>query len=138
MEYFIVAVLTIAASFVILKIIKKNEKIFIGRPIYRQSDMHNLMKNFFSRNLFENNKQSQIDKRVEKDTVKIVATEDQAYWVVDNVFYVADLVNDKPDMSTARPVDTSNMSKQDIDKMLFILDNLDRGKKDERGSTGNE
>lgn len=138
MEYLIVVILTIASSFAILKIVKRNEKIFIGRPIYRQSDMHNLMKNFFSRSLFVNNKSSQMDKRIDRDTVKIVATEDQAYWVVDNVFYVADLVNDRPDMSTARPVDTSNMSKDDIDKMLFILDNLDRGNKDERGSTGNE
>lgn len=138
MEYFIVALLTILSSFVILKIVKRNEKIFIGRPIYRQSDMHNLMKNFFSRSVFVNNKSSQMDKRVEQNSVKIVATEDKAYWVVDNVFYVADLINDVPDMSTARPVDTSNMSKSDIDKMLFILDNLDRGNKDERGSTGNE
>ena len=138
MEYFIVALLTIFSSFVILKIVNRHEKIFIGRPIYRQSDMHSLMKNFFSRNISVNSKTSQMEKREEQNNVKIVAIEDKAYWVIDNVFYVADLINDAPDMSTAKPVDTSNMSKQDIDKMLFILDNLDRRKNDERGSTGNE
>jgi hypothetical protein len=137
MEYFFVAVLTIAISFVILKIIKRNEKFFIGRAIYRQSDMHNLMKKFFSRNLFNKKIETQMGKRTERDSVKIVATDDKAYWVVDNVFYVADLINNRPDMSTAKPVDTSNMSKEDVDKMLFILDNLDRGDRNERGGTGN-
>ncbi len=138
MDYAVVILLTIASVFVILKITKKNEKIFIGRPIYRQSDMHNIMKVFFSRSIVIKNKSSQMDKRTEDNNIKVVATEDKAYWVVDNVFYVADLVNDRPDMSTARPIDTENMSKQDIDKMLFILDNLDRGDRDERGSAGNE
>lgn len=138
MEYFIVAVLTITTSFVILKIVKRNEKIFIGRPIYRQSDMHNIMKIFFSRNIFTSQKSTQMEKRADKDSVRIVAIDDMAYWVVDNVFYTTEIINDRPDMSNARPIDTSNMSKDDIDKMLFILDNLDRGNKDERGSTGNE
>jgi len=34
------------------------------------------------------------------------------------------------------PIDTSDMSQNELDKMLFILDNLDRGDKDERGSSG--
>ena len=138
MEYFVVALLTIATSFVILKIVKRNEKVFIGRPIYRQSDMHNLLKNFFDRNIFTEQKTSQMDQRIDKDRIKIVAIDNMAYWVVDNVFYTTELIDNVPDMSNARPIDTSNMSKDDIDKMLFILDNLDRGKKNERGSTGNE
>ena len=138
MDYAMVILLTIAITFVILKLIRRNERVFLGRPIYRQSDMHYLMKSFFSRNILLKDKETQMTKRVDKEAVKIVMTEDKAYWVVDNVFYVSDIIDDRPDMSSAKPIDTSNMSKSDIDKMLFILDNLDRGKNDERGSTGNE
>lgn len=137
MEYLITAVLTILLSGAIVVLIRRQQKIVIGRIIHRQSDMHNILKLFFLRDIHDRTNKSQISERAERDTIKIVAIEDKAYWVVDNVFYVADLINDKPDMSTAKPIDTSNMSKSDIDKMLFILDNLDMGKKDERGSSGN-
>jgi len=137
-EYFVVAVLTIATSFVILKIVKRSETVSLNRPVYRQSDMHSIMKRFFSHKNFTVEKPSQLKNRAEKNNIKIVAIDDMAYWVVDNVFYTTDLVDDMPNMSNARPIDTSNMSKDDIDKMLFILDNLDRRKNNERGSTGNE
>ena len=129
MDYIVVALLTTCCLFAVSKLIKRNEKFFIGRPIYRQSDMHNLMKIFFNRGVFVPNKQSQMEKRIDRDRMKVIIIDDKAYWVVDNVFYVADIINDRPDMSTATPVDTTNMSKTDLDKMLFILDNLGRGEK---------
>jgi hypothetical protein len=137
MDYFIVSILTIATFFAILKIIGKKEKQAVGRIIHRQSDMHMFMKYFFSNISFEKKQKTQMIKREQENTVKIVAIDDKAYWVVDNVFYVTSIVDDRPDIENAMPVDTSNMSKEDIDKMLFILDNLDRGDKDERGSSGN-
>ena len=138
MEYFIPLVLTIIASFAILKIVSKSEQFNSGRLSYSQSYIHNLTKGLVS---FTNNvekKETQLSKRIKENAIKVISIEDKAYWVVDNVFYMAEMKDDMPDMTTARPIDTSSMSKSDIDKMLFILDNLDRGKKDERGSTGNE
>ena len=138
MEYLIALLLTMIASLAIIKTIKIKENNYYNRLSYRQSDMHNLLKHLASSNLYKNKKQSQSSIRNDQQAIKVITVEDKAYWVVDNVFYVADMGEDMPDMSTAQPIDTSNMSKSDIDKMLFILDNLDRGKKDERGSTGNE
>lgn len=137
MEFFFVALLTIAISFVILKIVKKSEENFLNTAVYRQSDIHSITKNFYSKNKKIKSKKTQMTNRMDNDAVKVVLTEDRAYWVADNIFYTANLVNDKPDMSTASPIDTSNLSKDDIDKMLFILDNLGRGDKNERGSSGN-
>lgn len=137
MDYIVVVLLTITTSFAILKIVTKNEKHFLKKISYRQSDVHNITKHFYTKTNLIKHKETQITKRMEKDTVKLVLAEDRAYWVADNVFYTADIVNDYPDMSTAKPIDTSNLSRQDIDKMLFILDNLGRGDKNERGSSGN-
>lgn len=138
MDYAIAIVLTIVASFVILKTVKKNEQFFLKQVLYRQSDIHNIAKHFYKDTKLIQKKETQITKRMDSEAVKVVLTDDKAYWVADNVFYDADLVDNHPDMSTAKPIDTNNLSKEDIDKMLFILDNLDRGNKDERGSTGNE
>ena len=63
--------------------------------------------------------------------------EGQAYWVHDNMFYVADTANGLVDPETVRPIDTNNMSNRDIDKMLFILDSLRNGNSDDSSSTWN-
>jgi len=137
LNYFFVALLTIAISFVILRIVKKNEQHFLKSFSYRQSDIHSITKKFYTKNNIKQNKETQLTKRIDSSNAKIILAEDKAYWVDNNIFYIADIINDHPDMSTAKPIDTSNLSKEDIDKMLFILDNLGRGKKDERGSSGN-
>lgn len=138
MEYIIPIILTVIVSFAILKLVNKSEKLSSNKLLYSQSYIHNLTKGLVIANNGNEKKQTQLSKRADEKSIKIVSIEDRAYWVVDNVFYMAEMDNDMPDMSTAKPIDTSNMSRTDIDKMLFILDNLDRRKKDERGSTGNE
>jgi hypothetical protein len=64
----------------------------------------------------------------ENNAVSVAIIEDKAYWVVDNMFYQADLTMDgEIDRSSSRPVDAFDMSNKDITKMLFILDNLAEG-----------
>ena len=138
MEYLVPLLLTISITFVILKVIKKSEQINFNKVTYSQSYKHSLTKDFFDNAIHNNKKETQLSKRIRESAIKVISIEDKAYWVIDNVFYTADMDGDMPDMSTATPIDTSNMSRSDIDKMLFILDNLDRRKNDERGSTGNE
>jgi hypothetical protein len=138
MEYVLPVLMALVLSFFIIKIINNKTKKKVSRVFYRQSDMHVLLKTFFSRDINLENKPSQIDIRNQKNMVKVIAIDEKAYWVSDNIFYVADLINNEPDFSTTRPVDTSNMSKTDIDKMLFILDNLGRGNDNDSSSSGNE
>jgi hypothetical protein len=64
----------------------------------------------------------------ENSAVSVAIIEDKAYWVVDNMFYQADLTTDGDiDRSSSRPIDAFEMSNRDITKMLFILDNLSEG-----------
>ena len=136
MEYIILAVLTLLVFSSIINLLIKKQKKRLSKPMYKQSDVHRLIKNFFDINISVQEKTSQMKKREEENSVKIVVVDEKAYWVVDNVFYVADIVDDRPDQSSIKPVDTSNMSKEDIDKMLFILDNLDKGDTNDSGSSG--
>ena len=139
LEILIVA-LTFIASWAILKVIKRRSRRVFSRSIYRQSDMHRMLKYFFSLDINTNEKPpSQLTKRKEKDMIKVIVMGNQAYWVSDNTFYVAKAFEGEVLPNTAEPVDIENMSRKDIDKMLFILDNLKNGKeKDDRSSTGNE
>jgi hypothetical protein len=139
MEYSIVVGLTILATWSIIRIVTKSKYKKSYRTIYRQSDMHKMMKRFFTYELPQHqDTSSQLQKRREEGTIKVLVVEDQAYWVASNIFYVANVEDGAPVPETAKPVDTTNMSKKDVDKMLFILDNLRSGNKNDSGSTGNK
>ncbi len=140
MLYLLVLPLTLITFWAIIITIKKVKKRFSAYPIYRQSDIHNMLKHFFSLNIQTESKQSsQLTKRLEKDMIRVIVMGGQAYWVADNTFYVADALNGEVDTESARPVDVQNMSKVEVDKMLFILDSLTNGKVgNDRSSTGNE
>lgn len=61
------------------------------------------------------------------ELLNVAVIEDKAYWVINNTFYVAEIVDGEIDRSSSRPVDAFKMSSSDIRKMLFILDNLAEG-----------
>lgn len=61
----------------------------------------------------------------------------KAYWIKDNAFYEADLDGKNIDKESARIVDTMQMDKVQLDKMLFIMDQLRDGKSDDSGNPGN-
>ena len=128
--------LVLASSIIIIAV--KRRKKYFAKIVYTQSDIHQIVKNFLPKDLFEVPKLiSQARKHVRNNTVKVLIIEDQAYWVHDNMFYVADAVDGLVNPETVRPVDTNNMSKRDIDKMLFILDSLRNGNSDDSSSAWN-
>ena len=139
MEIALVVGLTLAVFSSILIVISKKEKKSFNKTLYRQSDMHNMLKEFFFRDIFDNevaSSQSKIWK--EKQTTRVVIINEKAYWVSNNMFYVGDTVDGKVRPETGKPLDTTKMSKKEVDKMLFILDNLKNGKLNDSGSAGNQ
>ena len=139
MQEFIVLGLTIPLAWFIIKLVKKKSRKNFSKTLYRQSDIHKLLKYFFSIPLSNNQKPlSQLTKHKEKSMIKVIVLGNQAYWVSNNTFYVADAVNGEIQRHTAKPVDTNGLSKTELSKMLFILDNLKNGNKNDSGSTGNK
>ncbi len=71
-------------------------------------------------------------------SVKILFTENKAYWIRDSVFYVAEISEDGfIDYPTSKPVDTMHMDKVELDRMSFIVDKLTEGEQNDRGNSGN-
>jgi hypothetical protein len=67
--------------------------------------------------------EKEMEEKYEQVTIAIV--EEKAYWVLNNIFYEADIVNNEVDRDTSRPIDAFKMSNGDVTKMLYILDNLE-------------
>jgi hypothetical protein len=135
----LIVALTLACYWAIIKIVKKKNKKTFSKTLYKQSDMHQMLKYFFSLEVKNKIKPvSQLTKRAESDMLKVIVVENQAYWVSNNIFYVAKAFDGEVLTETAKPIDVENMSKKDMDKMLFILDKLKNGKRDDSSSAGNE
>jgi hypothetical protein len=127
----------LAVSFIIIVAVKRNKRYF-AKIAYTQSDIHQIVKHFLPNDLFDMPKLvSQARKHIRSNTVKVMVLEGQAYWVHNNMFYVADTVEGSVNPETVRPIDTNNMSKRDIDKMLFILDSLKNGNSDDSSGAWN-
>lgn len=127
----------IAACSIIIVAVKKNKKHF-AKVVYTQSDIHMIVKHFVPKDLFDEPKRaSQARKHLKNNSVRVLMIEDHAYWVHNNMFYVADIADGLVNPETVRPVDTNNMSNRDIDKMLFILDSLKNGNSDDSSGAWN-
>jgi len=139
MVYAIVIGLTLLSSWAIIKVIAKRKKEKFNKVLYRQSDLHKIMKKFFSYQSEEIKKSpTQLEKFRDKDKINILVMGEEAYWVSDNMFFIAKAENGQVLLETAEQVDIDNMSKKDINRMLFILDNLQGRDANDSGSTGNE
>ena len=139
MQELIAVGLTLPFVWVILKLMRKKARKKFSKTLYRQSDIHKLLKYFFSIRLPNNEgPSSQLTKRKEKNMTKVIFVDNQAYWVSENTFFVAESINGEIQRQTARPVNTNGLSKIDLNKMLFILDSLKNGSKNDSGSSGNE
>ena len=127
----------IALCSIIIIAVKKKDKYF-AKVVYTQSDIHKIVKNFIPNDLFDKPKPlSQSRKHLNNNTVRVLIVEDHAYWVHDNMFYVAETIDGLVNPETVRPIDTNNMSNRDIDKMLFILDSLKNGNSDDSSGAWN-
>ena len=56
--------------------------------------------------------------------LKVAIVENKAYWVVNNVFYEADVVDEEILKEDAKPVDAFDMDFKQVTKMMTILDNI--------------
>lgn len=70
------------------------------------------------------NKTSQIQKLLDKQSVNVAIVNNKAYWVFENTFYMANVSNGQIDTENAIPVDVFSASKKEAVDLLKILDSL--------------
>ena len=139
MEYFIVIVLTFIMSLAIIKVLNKLRTNALNSR-YTQSYIYEMIKGVVPKNTFNKNKiVTQSQKHIQRNMLKVVITDGKAYWIVDNIIYTANATNGRIDESSAKQVDIDSMSKEDVFKMLSIIDDLKKGNDlNDSGSTGDK
>ena len=115
---------------------------------HRQSTIHNIVRDVLPtnediiRNIIMNRERSkqkkQSNQKYSQESIKVIVVEDDAYWIQDNTFYQTKVTEDgEIDQSSAKPVDTTNMSVEEIDRLMKIVDDLRGIGKNDGSSSGN-
>lgn len=67
---------------------------------------------------------SQLDRVRNKNLIRVAFVENKAYWVHENKFYEADIVDGFVQHNDAKQIDAHNLSESEFSALLEILDNL--------------
>ena len=140
MEYFLGSAITMLAMFITTRLISFN-KVSNKRdiPRYSQSHIHMLILPLLPEiRKYKKKMITQSSKHEERTNIKVVIVDNKAYFIKNGTFYCADMHGTEIDGATATSVDTMAMDKVQLDKMLFIMDQLRDGKKDDSGDSRNQ
>ncbi len=111
----------------------------IDIPRYSQSHIHMLILPLLPEiKKYKKKMITQSSKHEEKTNIKVVIVDNKAYFIKNGTFYCADMHGTEIDGANATLVDTMAMDKVQLDKMLFIMDQLRDGKKNDSGDSGNQ
>jgi hypothetical protein len=127
-----VTLLLIVYVLILKNSIKNNKQPIISQSMlqYRYSSRKNNSRRIKSK--------TQSKLHYDKTNIKVIIFDNDAYWIKDNIFYKAPLVDELIDKEAAEQVDTIHMDKVQLDKMLFIMDKLREGINDDSRGSGNE
>ncbi len=136
MEFFIGSVVTIV-TYIVAHRVAKRDVDGSKSPIkisYSQSHVYDLIRPFLN---FvpppEIGLPRQSNKYLQNSYIKIMVMNNKAYWIKNNIFYVADVLNGEVQKETQKEVDTMSMSKVELNEMMFIVEKLREEDNDYRG-----
>ena len=140
MEYLIGSAFTFLCLYVVFRIISIDAiKPGMQKIRYSQSHIHSIVSPLLPPvSEFRKPLVSQATKHYDSVNVKVIILGHTAFWIKDNVFYTANIDEDGIDKESTKVVDTMSMDKVQLDKMLFILDQLRDGEVNDSGSTGDK
>lgn len=126
MESIFTAVLT---TVLIVAILSRKRKSKLKKIKFSQSALHMIVRDILPTNQELHRKTvTQAKLHIDQNTVKVIKTPDnKVYWVDNNSFLCAEIVDGEFNTDSGKPVDTSNLSKEEVDDLLYILDNLKNG-----------
>lgn len=137
MEYFLGSLITIVVVILANKYLKAKVVTPIKKIRHSQSNAFQLIVGFveyltepepmmLTQSLSYHNKQSK----------KVFVLENNAYWIDENTFYVADMFDDGIDLSSAKQVDIMSMDKVQLEKMIYIVEQLREGMPNDSWDSG--
>jgi len=138
MEYVVGAILTLVTVAVANRLIQKqlqNKKVAVVQ--YSQSHIYSVIAPMmFGLDGKIQTRKSQSTNYQEEAYVRIIVVDGKAYWIKENSFYSADIVDGVVDKESTQQVDTMSMNDVELKKMMVIVETLREGGNNASGGTG--
>lgn len=141
MEYLIGSILTLVTILIVSKRFSESESVKLKVNIqYNQTRSFELQKplEIFKSMLdaVEKGVNNQTNKHHASLHVKVVIAQNEAYWISNNKFYVADVVDRMVVEGSEREVDTMTMDDVQLKRIEEIVEILRKDDEDDRGGAG--
>lgn len=138
MQYFVGSFITFIGMFLFFAFMSTLQTVSKPKKYrYSQSHIHTLVKPLLPpMDSFKKELITQASKHLNSVQIKVIILGQDAFWIKDNVLYTAKITQDGVDKNTTSPVDTMGMDKVELDKMVFIVDQLQNGQKHDTGGSG--
>lgn len=145
MEYFLGSAITFAILYITNRIVTKESNPKVEKRVlkpFTQSQKNEIIVNHlgfqpvvFSKVIQETQAMKHF---MNNGTIRVVLSHDKAYWISNSKLLVADLIDGNIDKENAKVVDTMGMDKVELDKVIFIVEELTKGANNDNGNSGNK
>ena len=68
--------------------------------------------------------QTQLEKVRKRNVIRVAIVNNKAYWVHNNTFYEAEVIDGSIQNEKAKQIDAHNLSQKELNTLLDILDNI--------------
>lgn len=141
MEYLIGSLITICGMLMASRLGRKaiqDKKAGQYRVVYNQSHVYKILRPYIMLESLINKQETKTQAKDYEASmyVRVMVVDNQAYWIKDNTFFTADMVDDSLDNDSTRTVDTMGMDDVQLKKMMFIVEKLTEGTQNDRGDSG--
>ena len=136
-EYFLGSLVTLISIIMFNKFTNKITQSSIPIPKFSQSIKVALFRNYIEDVVTPKpEKKTQSTNHLKKNSKKAYFLEKDVYWIEDGFLQTAKISNNQIDETTKKKVDTHSLSKVELDKMIYIVDKLTEGNKDDSSDSG--
>ena len=137
MEYFLGSVITLAAIVFTKLYLSKNVNSKIPPIRFSQTRALELSIGIIQQAITPKEPlQTQTTIHYNQNTIQILVLGKFAYWIKNNLFYMADILDGEIDHDTTREVDIMSMDKVQLDKMVYIVEQLREGMPNDSRDSG--
>lgn len=138
MEYFLGSLITFAYFIIFNRLYNNSAKDRrIYTPIFSQTRKIQLIKDYLIISTTPRQKKNtQSAKYLSKKSIKAFFWEDSVYWIENGYLVTAKINGNQIEETTKKRVDTHSLNKVELDKMIFIVDKLTEGNKNDSGNSG--
>jgi hypothetical protein len=143
MEYILGAIITLVTIALVSKRVERSKTMKLSVNVtYSQTRAFELMRplKIFTTmlDMVQNPIITQTSKHHDSLHVKVVIADNEAYWISNDKFYVADVRDKMVIQESTREVDTMAMDDVELNKISEIVELLRKEDKNDRGSSGNK